>query len=100
MNIVKDAIAGTLESNDVLVRVSPAGSLEIDISSAVQAQYGDAIAALVDDELARLGVTAGHIVLEDKGALDCTLRARLEAAVLRGSESAPRWDELKGAGDE
>lgn len=100
MNITKDAIAGTLESSDVLVRVSPSDTLQIDITSSVQAQYGDAIAALTEAELAKLGVRSGHVVLQDKGALDCTLRARLEAAIMRSAGVAANWDGLKGADDE
>jgi citrate lyase subunit gamma (acyl carrier protein) len=94
MIIVKDAIAGTLESSDVLVRVSPHPSLEVTINSAVAAQYGDAIEATVADTLQRLEVTAGLIEVDDKGALDCTLRARVEAAVARASEASIDWSTL------
>ncbi|MDR1449165.1 MAG: citrate lyase acyl carrier protein [Propionibacteriaceae bacterium] len=86
MDIERDAIAGTLESSDVLVRVSPHPVLEVDLTSAVEAQYGDDIRQLIDDTLRRLGVQAGRIVIEDRGALDCTVRARLEAAVARSTD--------------
>jgi citrate lyase subunit gamma (acyl carrier protein) len=32
-------------------------------------------------------VIEGSIVIEDKGALDCVLRARVQAAVMRGCAS-------------
>lgn len=99
MKIAKESLAGTLESNDLLVKVSPAGGegLELVIHSEVSHQFGAQIEASVREVLTRLGVGAGTIVIEDKGALDCTIRARLEAAVLRGCETAPaeiEWSQL------
>lgn len=93
MRIVQAAVAGTLESSDVMVRVSPAPPeqerehVDVVVTSSVMAQYGDAITAVVHDTLDRLGLRAGQVVVEDKGALDCTLRARVQAACLRGSGS-------------
>lgn len=99
MRITTDAIAGTLESSDVMVKVSPgdAGRLEIAITSSVMAQFGEAIRAVVDETLAKLQVSEGQIVIDDKGALDCTIRARLQAAVTRGAQAAdqtPDWSAL------
>ncbi|GAB78596.1 citrate lyase subunit gamma (acyl carrier protein) [Austwickia chelonae] len=101
MRIDREAVAGTLESSDVIVRVAPAGkdteaTLEVLVISNVMAQFGDAIREVVDDTLTRLGVESGRIVVEDKGALDCTIRARVQAACLRGS-GAPEdvdWSRL------
>lgn len=94
MRIVKDAIAGTLESSDAMVRVSPGGDLDVSITSSVEAQFGDAIKDLVDATLADLGVAEGKVIVEDKGALDCTLKARVTAAVSRGSEESVDWSTL------
>nr|WP_199064546.1 citrate lyase acyl carrier protein [Chromobacterium sp. ASV5] len=87
MNIVKPAIAGTLESSDLQVKVSPNpdGGLEVALQSEVIKQFGRQIRQVVDETLARLGVESGLVVIEDKGALDCAIRARLQAAVLRGA---------------
>jgi citrate lyase subunit gamma (acyl carrier protein) len=38
--------------------------------------------------LQRLGVTSGHIRIIDKGALDCTLKARVECAIYRSNGKA------------
>jgi citrate lyase subunit gamma (acyl carrier protein) len=85
MKIVKDAMAGTLESSDVLVKVSPSdGPLEVVVKSEVERQFGDQIRRVVADTLARFAISEGLVIVEDKGALDCTIRARLQAAVLRG----------------
>ena len=41
-----------------------------------------------------LDVRAARVVVEDKGALDCTLRARVQAAVLRASDDTIDWSTL------
>ncbi|NLC89602.1 MAG: citrate lyase acyl carrier protein [Clostridiaceae bacterium] len=83
MNPIRMAVAGTLESSDVMVRVRPAEVLSLEIKSPVLEQYGDAIRQTVAEVLADRGVTAAEIELIDRGALDCTIRARLETALER-----------------
>ncbi|MDR3437792.1 citrate lyase acyl carrier protein [Telmatospirillum sp.] len=88
MKIVKEALAGTLESSDLMVKVAPAsdGTLDIVINSEVIRQFGAQIEKVVRDTLGKLDVTEGLVVIEDKGALDCAICARLQTAVLRGAE--------------
>ena len=50
-------------------------------------QFGKQIKRVVTDTLDKLSVSDGSIVIEDKGALDCVIRARVQAAVLRGCGS-------------
>lgn len=76
-------MAGTLESSDAQVTVEPAETLDVSIESSVLNQYGKAIKATVLETLDRLGVTSGRVAVVDKGALDCTLKARVECAVFR-----------------
>lgn len=83
MVIQKSAMAGTLESSDAQVTVEPADVLEISISSSVLNQYGRQIRETVLETLDRLGVAGGTVTVVDKGALDCTLKARVECAVFR-----------------
>ncbi|MDD2427759.1 MAG: citrate lyase acyl carrier protein [Eubacteriales bacterium] len=83
MNPGKMAVAGTLESSDVLVRVRPSEDLSIEIKSPALQQYGDAIRQTVTEVLEERGVTAAEIEIIDRGALDCTIRARLETALER-----------------
>ncbi|CAG8999661.1 MAG: Citrate lyase acyl carrier protein [Candidatus Celerinatantimonas neptuna] len=96
MNIVQEAIAGTLESSDLMVKVSPSSEqLQIIIKSEVIKQFGDQIKAVVNHELKQLGVTEGLILIEDKGALDCVIRARVQSAILRAAKSdALNWEVL------
>lgn len=83
MKIEKSAMAGTLESSDAQVTVEPAETLELSIQSSVLNQYGRQIKATVLETLDRLDVKAARVTIVDKGALDCTLKARVECAVFR-----------------
>ena len=69
MKITKVAVAGTLESSDVQVRVQPFDSLDIEINSSVAKQFG-----------------------EDKGALDCVLQARVKTAAMRATDETINWE--------
>ena len=90
MEILKSAAAGTLESSDCLVTVEPGEGITLDLSSSVMNQYGRQIKATVLETLERLGVQNANVTVVDKGALECTLKARVECAVFRscGASSA------------
>ncbi|MDO5286711.1 MAG: citrate lyase acyl carrier protein, partial [Actinomycetia bacterium] len=88
------AVAGTLESSDLFVRVSPGDRLEVSIASTVMGQYGDQIEAVVRETLDQLGVTEALVAVDDKGALDFAVRARVQAAVLRAALAKPDWSVL------
>ena len=84
MEILKPAIAGTLESSDAQVTVEPGqDGIELSLTSSVMNQYGRQIKATVLETLERLNVQHVRITVVDKGALDCTLKARVECAVFR-----------------
>ena len=91
MEIQKAAIAGTLESSDAQVSVEPGGSgIELSIESSVMNQYGRQIQKTVLETLERLGVKAARVKVVDKGALDCTLKARVECAVFRSADMSEK----------
>lgn len=94
MKVSKIAIAGTLESSDALIRIEPCDALEIEINSSVEKQFGEAILQTVEQLLAKLNVTNAKVVVEDKGALDCVLQARLKAALVRASDEPINWESL------
>ena len=81
-------MAGTLESSDAQVTVEPGDGLEVYISSSVLNQYGRQIKATVLETLKRLDVKDGKVTVVDKGALDCTLKARVECAVFRSCDAS------------
>ena len=87
MDILKPAVAGTLESSDAQVTVEPGTEgIELSIESSVINQYGRQIRKVVLETLDRLEVTDGKVKVVDKGALDCTLKARVECAVYRSND--------------
>ena len=88
MVVEKSAMAGTLESSDAMVTVEPAEGLEVSIESSVLNQYGRQIKATVLETLERLDVKDAKVIVVDKGALDCTLRARVECAVFRSCDAS------------
>lgn len=85
--ITQKACAGTLESSDIFVEIGPAAEgsgLDLDINSVVYAQFGPEIEAVVRETLAELGVADAQVRISDRGAVNCTIRARVETAVRRG----------------
>ena len=89
MEIKRPAMAGTLESSDAQVTVEPGeGGIELELHSSVMNQYGRQIKATVLETLERLEVTGGRVTVVDKGALDCTLKARVECAVFRSCDES------------
>lgn len=86
MEIKRPAVAGTLESSDCQVTVEEGdGNVELFLDSAVINQYGNQIRRVVLETLDNLGVDNVRITIVDKGALDCTIRARVEGAVYRSA---------------
>lgn len=83
MQITKPATAGTMESSDVYVKIEPASGINIEIESVVMQQFGDEIDKTVREVLAEKGVSSCNISLNDKGAVECVIRARVETAIAR-----------------
>ena len=84
MEIKKPAIAGTLESSDCQVTVEAGeGKVDFSLESAVINQYGNQIKKVAYETLENLGIDNVKLTIVDKGALDCTIKARIEAAVYR-----------------
>ena len=79
----KAAKAGSLESNDLMIMIEPSDKLDITLNSVVKEQYGDKILKAINEVLDEEGVTKANIVIEDKGALDFTIRARMRTAIER-----------------
>ena len=86
MEIQKSAVAGTLESSDVMVTVEPGEGIEVILSSSVMNRYGRQIRATVLETLQRLEVRDARVTVMARGALDCPLKARVECAVFRSCD--------------
>lgn len=85
MIIEKTSQAGTLESNDILVKLmpNPEGTIQINLQSVVLKQFGKQIKAIAQKTLQDHGITSCICDLEDKGALDYVIQARIEIAIQR-----------------
>ena len=96
MEIKKAATAGTLESSDCMVTIEPNDEgVEFSLSSSVINQYGNQIRKVALETLKHLDVENVRITIVDKGALDCTLKARIEGAVYR---SVDQYENLPWGG--
>jgi citrate lyase subunit gamma (acyl carrier protein) len=96
MKIINSAHAGTLESSDVYVQINPLDkdAIEIDLESSVEELYGEMIEEYIMETLKSMHISSVHVKIQDKGALDLVIKARLQAAILRACESDPDWEEL------
>lgn len=85
MKISKVAKAGTLESNDILIMVKPnePGKIELELESIVIQQFGEIIEQVILRKVQEMGIEGIWIKAQDKGALDYTIAARVETAILR-----------------
>ncbi|TCL39495.1 citrate lyase subunit gamma (acyl carrier protein) [Anaerospora hongkongensis] len=87
MQLKKSAIAGTLESSDVQIMIEPSqNGIELFLTSSVMNLYGKQIKSTILTTLANLGVENARLTVVDKGAVDCTIKARVECAVFRAAE--------------
>ena len=85
MTIKNSSKCGTLESNDIYILLTPSNNgIEIELESSVEKQFGDQISAVIEKSLKELGITSVKVNAQDKGALDYTIKARIEGAVKRG----------------
>ena len=85
--VKRNSIAGSLESNDILVEIFPDDKgRKIELESPVKAQFGDEILEVVNEVLDEFNLTNIHVILKDQGALNYTIKARLKTAILRGIE--------------
>ena len=88
MKLISTGNAGTMESNDIMITVEPsdAGGVQVELTSSVYQQFGKQIIAVIRETAADYGVENALITAVDKGALDCTVRARVATALTRAAE--------------
>ncbi len=95
--IIKDVgIAGTLESSDITISIekNEGRGIEIFLKSTVKEQFGKQIMKVIEETLKEIGVTDVIVNANDKGALDCTIRARVLTAVYRAAKiSEFQWED-------
>ncbi len=93
MEIIKPAIAGTLESSDVqiTIRPNPGGGIRAQLESPVKSMFGKAILETVYRVLGEFDIKDAQLQIMDKGALDPVIVARMQAAICRACEMPYDW---------
>jgi len=86
--VLRTAQAGTLESADCLVTVSAAEGFVLDYRGSNRKLFGERTRRLVSETLERFGVSGAQVTIQDQGALELVIRARLETALARAMKEA------------
>lgn len=88
MELITTGYAGTMESNDIMITVEPSDQdgVQVELTSSVYQQFGKQIIAVIRETAASYGVENALITAVDKGALDCTVRARVSTALMRSAK--------------
>ncbi|MFH2115841.1 MAG: citrate lyase acyl carrier protein [Spirochaetota bacterium] len=98
MILIHEATAGTSESGDARVTVipKPGEGLTLELNGPSIARFGDDIRTIAMDALSALGVSDARVSIDEKGALDATIQARLAAACGRAADTAGTpWEALR-----
>lgn len=84
MEIKNEAIAGTLESSDVQIIISPESMGNVvHVISDVEKQFGNQIKKTVLQILEDYDIANVDVQIIDKGALDLVIKARMITAIER-----------------
>ena len=86
--ILRTAQAGTVESSDIQIILSPAAKgtgIQVELISPTLQQYGRQIKDLIVKTLHSCGIEDASVHANDKGALDCTIQARVVTSVERAT---------------
>ena len=78
---MSEIIVGSANRGDCVVHVSPAPAATIKIVSTNDALFAPGVRAVVEETLAALGGVDATLTVEEHGALDYVVAARVEAAV-------------------
>ena len=88
MELKTTGVAGTMESSDIQIVLEPRteGGIEVSLTSSVMNQFGRQIVKVIRETLSELNIENAFVTAVDKGALDCTIRARVSNAAYREEE--------------
>ena len=84
--LLRSTQAGTVESTDILIMLAPAelgAGINIELISPTMQQYGAHIKKIIAKTLAFHGIEDAVVHANEKGAMDCTIEARVTTAILR-----------------
>lgn len=87
--LLKSSQAGTIESSDILIMLAPADigtGIKVELVSPTLQQYGKQMINLITETVIAYGIKDVQIHANDRGALDCTIKARVITAIERAGE--------------
>ena len=87
--LLKSSQAGTVESSDIQIILVPADAgsgIKVELVSPTMQQYGKQMIKLITETLIAHGIEDAQVHANDRGALDCTIRARVITALERAGE--------------
>ena len=87
--LLKSAQAGTVESSDIFIALSPAEAgtgIKVELVSPTIQQYGKHMENIIRKTLVAHGIDDVQVHANDRGALDCTITARVITALERAGE--------------
>ncbi len=91
--------AGFASKSDCWVRYLPSACpVSIAVKSSVAVLFGDEIRRSAQEMLASYGVTTGRLEIDDDGALDLVIRARIEAVLRKAGFAFPSCPPLQKDG--
>ena len=76
---------------EIVLEIRKKGGIDISLHSKVKALYGQHISKLVHDILGFYGISHASLLINDSGALDFVIAARLEAAIRRLTNSRKEY---------
>ena len=87
MKVTTPASAGTMESGDIYVEIEQTEQegITVELDSTVGSQFGTQIIQVIQRTLTECGIARAQVKAVDKGALDCTIQARVTAAAYRAA---------------
>jgi len=86
LTIKKEAKAGLDDKEDALIHLVPGekgSGIQLEVESKVETMFGDQIKKSALEVLNSYKLTDVKVTIQDKGALDYALRARLKTAIER-----------------
>ena len=86
MILKREAAAGTEEKSDARITAAPGTGRDIRLLKLPHPRFAEHVRALVNEALDERGIENAAVTVEDFGALDFVLRARLTTALRAAGE--------------
>lgn len=89
--MVSEIAVGHPDKGDCTIRVKPCARSQINIVTENEQLFAEGLKSVVEETLSALGIDRFCLTLEDHGAVDYVVRARVEAALRAASSQVTPW---------